>query len=78
MVDTGARFLKPSRFGDTVDVNSRIVELGRSSFSVEHSLSNNGEAAVEVREKRVWVARDAEGTLRSAPLPDEVRKALAG
>ena len=78
MVDTGARFLKPSRFGDMVEINSRIAELGRSSFSVEHSLSNNGEAAVEVKEKRVWVARDADGNLRSAPLPDDVRKALAG
>jgi 4-hydroxybenzoyl-CoA thioesterase len=78
MVDTGAKFLRPSRFGDTVEIHSRLTELGRSSFSVEHSLSNSGEVAVEVREKRVWVARDAGGELRSAPLPDGVRKALAG
>ena len=76
MVDTGANFIKPSRFGDTLEIRSKITELGRSSFSVEHSLSNGGEVTVEAREKRVWVARDAQGNLRSAQLPDDVRKAL--
>lgn len=76
MVDTGARFLKPSRFGDVVEIRSDITELGRSSFSVRHVLSNGGDAAVEANEKRVWVVRGAAGEIRSAPLPDDVRKAL--
>jgi 4-hydroxybenzoyl-CoA thioesterase len=76
MVDTGARFIAPSRFGDPVDIRSEITELGRSSFGVLHTLSRDGAALAEVREKRVWVVRDAAGDIRSASIPDEVRRPL--
>lgn len=76
MVDTGARFLAPSTFGDVLDIRSEITELGRSSFGVLHTLGKAGKTTVEVREKRVWVVRDASGAIRSAPLPDDVRRAL--
>lgn len=77
MVDTGARFIKPSRFGDVVDIRSEITELGRSSFSVKHTLLRDGEIAIEAHEKRVWVVRDGQGGIRSAPLPDDVRQLLS-
>ena len=76
MVDTGARFLRPSQFGDKVRIDSSITALGRSSLSIRHVLSNGGEAAVEATEKRVWAVRDAGGAIRSARLPDDVRRAL--
>jgi 4-hydroxybenzoyl-CoA thioesterase len=78
MVDTGARFTKPSRFGDVVEIVSAITDLGRSSFSVRHVLSNGGDVAVEATEKRVWVTKDEAGSIRSAPLPDDVRRVLSG
>ena len=77
MVDTGARFIKPSRFGDVVDIRSEITELGRSSFSVKHTLLRDGEVAIEAHEKRVWVVRDEAGGIRSAPLPEDVRRLLS-
>lgn len=77
MVDTGARFIRPSRFGDVVDIRSEITELGRSSFSVKHTLLRSGEIAIEAHEKRVWVVRDEQGGIRSAPLPEEVRQKLS-
>lgn len=77
MVDTGAGFIKPSRFGDVVDIRSEITELGRSSFSVKHTLLRDGEVAIEAHEKRVWVVRDEQGGIRSAPLPDDVRQLLS-
>jgi len=76
MVDTGARFIRPSAFGDVVEIRSEITELGRSSFSVKHTLLKQGEVAIEAHEKRVWVVRDDTGAIRSAPLPDDVRRAL--
>ncbi len=76
MVDTGARFIKPSSFGDVVEISSEITELGRSSFGVKHSLLRDGDLAIEAHEKRVWVVRDDNGGIRSAALPDEVRKLL--
>lgn len=77
MVDTGARFIRPSRFGDVVDIRSEITELGRSSFSVKHTLLRSGEIAIEAHEKRVWVVRDEQGGIRSAPLPEEARQKLS-
>lgn len=76
MVDTGARFIRPSAFGDIVEIRSEITELGRSSFSVKHTLFKDGEVAIEAHEKRVWVVRAEEGGIRSAPLPDDVRRVL--
>lgn len=71
LVHTHARFLKPTRFGDDVVVESSI-SFGRSSFEVKHRLSLGGELCVECEEKRVWTVRDADGRLTSHPVPDEV------
>ncbi|HZL30011.1 MAG TPA: thioesterase family protein [Pseudolabrys sp.] len=57
LVDARANFLKPSKFGDVVEVTSRVSEFRRSSFSVEHRILNRGETAVEGEEIRVWAAR---------------------
>lgn len=78
MVDTGAQFFKPSRFGDAIEIRSEIVEIGRTSFGVQHVVFNDGEKAIEAREKRVWVGRDpeAEGAIKPLPIPDEIRAVL--
>jgi len=71
LVRTQAKFIKPTRFGDDVVVDSTIT-FGRSSFEVEHRLSLSGELCAECSEKRVWTVRDADGRLRSHPVPDAV------
>jgi 4-hydroxybenzoyl-CoA thioesterase len=38
LVGSQARFLLPSQFGDTLTVESCIVEWGRGSFSVRHRM----------------------------------------
>ena len=68
---TRARFLKPTRFGDDVSVETKI-SFGRASFEIEHRLSLKGEICVECTEKRVWVVRDADGRLKSHPVPETV------
>jgi 4-hydroxybenzoyl-CoA thioesterase len=70
---TRAKFLRPTRFGDDVTVDSSIT-FGRSSFEVEHRLSLNGDTCVECTETRVWVVRDpATGGIKPQPVPDEVK-----
>jgi 4-hydroxybenzoyl-CoA thioesterase len=71
LVRTQAKFIKPTRFGDDVTVESK-VSFGRSSFDIEHRLSLNGDLCAECSEKRVWTVRDAEGRLKSHPVPDQV------
>lgn len=73
LVDTRARFLKPARFGDVVNIASTILSFGKSSFEVQHKLFHAHELAVEGHEKRVWTGRDPDsGRLRSQPIPEEV------
>jgi 4-hydroxybenzoyl-CoA thioesterase len=74
LVDARANFLKPAKFGDTVDIASRVSEFRRSSLEVEHRLSVNGELAVEGAETRVWAVRDKANADRiaTAAIPAEV------
>jgi 4-hydroxybenzoyl-CoA thioesterase len=58
LVDARANFLKPAKFGDSIEITSRIIEFRRSSFDVEHKISVRGELAIEGTETRVWAARD--------------------
>ena len=72
LVRTRARFLKPTRFGDDLVVDTNI-SFGRSSFEIKHRISHNGETCVECSEMRVWVVRDeVNGGLKSHPLPEAV------
>jgi 4-hydroxybenzoyl-CoA thioesterase len=71
LLKTQARFLKPTRFGDDVVIASTIT-FGRTSFEVNHTITLKGETCVEANEKRVWTVRDANGQLRSHPIPDAV------
>jgi 4-hydroxybenzoyl-CoA thioesterase len=72
LVRTQAKFIKPTRFGDDVTVDSAVT-FGHSSFEVAHKLSLNGVVCVEAAETRVWVVRDpATGGIKSRPVPDEV------
>ena len=74
LVDAGARFIAPARFGDVVDMTSQVSEFRRSSFDVEHRLHVRGAIAVEGRETRVWAARDPAdpSKIKSQPIPAEV------
>ncbi len=84
MVDTRAVFLLASSYGDEVVIESRVTEIGRSSFSVHHRLLKPGEGegiealAAECWEKRVWSMRDPNDPtrLRGAPVPAEARRLL--
>ncbi len=74
LVDARAKFLKPVKFGDAVEIVSRVSEFRRSSFDVEHRLSVGGALAVEGRESRVWAVRDKNDPdkIATAPIPPEV------
>lgn len=72
MVDTSARFLIPSRFGDDVVFESCITHWGRSSFKVRHQILRSEGLAVEGHETRVWTGRDPDGSLKSRQTPDEI------
>ena len=74
MVDTGASFRKPSRFGDVVTIQSTIAQFRRSSFEVTHRLLNAGDLAIDCRETRVWAGTDPDDPqkLKAMPIPEAV------
>jgi 4-hydroxybenzoyl-CoA thioesterase len=74
VVETRARFRIPTRFGDEVAVETRLVACGRSSFKLEHHLTLAGALAVEGSETRVWVGRNPgdPARMQSQPIPAEV------
>jgi 4-hydroxybenzoyl-CoA thioesterase len=74
LVESRARFLLPSSFGDTVVIESSITEWGKASFSVYHRLFKGEELAVEGFEKRVWVvpAPGEKNKIKSQAIPREV------
>jgi 4-hydroxybenzoyl-CoA thioesterase len=74
LVDAGARFIAPARFGDIVELTSHVSEFRRSSFDVDHKLTVRGELAVEGRETRVWAGRDPANpaAIKAQPIPADV------
>ena len=80
LVDVQASFRAPSRFSETVTVESEITQLGRSSFHVRHRLFNKGILAVECLETRVWACRSASDPekIEGKPIPQEVIEMLSG
>ena len=80
LVDARANFIKAVKFGDVVEIASRVSEFRRSSFDVEHRLSVAGELAVEGGETRVWASRskDDPEKIGGTAIPDEVIAKFAG
>jgi 4-hydroxybenzoyl-CoA thioesterase len=79
MVESRARFLLPTRFGDDVAIETSIADVRRSSFDLTHRLSLAGALAVEGFETRVWTVRDPArpGGLKAKPIPQELVSRLA-
>ena len=78
MVDTRARFIVPSTFGDVVVIESRVARFGRSSFDVHHRLMKGEVLGAECWETRVWSGRHPDDATRmvGVEIPAEVRAAL--
>ena len=77
MADAHNVYHRPSRNGDEIRIISQVTAIGRSSLRISHQLYNAAdELAVEGFEVRVWTWEDAEGVLKSRPVPDEVRARL--
>ncbi|MGA8077071.1 MAG: thioesterase family protein [Xanthobacteraceae bacterium] len=74
LVDAGARFLAPARFGDVVEMTAQMSAFRRSSFDVAHQIMIGGKVAVEGTETRVWAVRDPANSdkIRAQPIPPDV------
>jgi 4-hydroxybenzoyl-CoA thioesterase len=74
LVDARANFIKAVKFGDAVEIATRAVKFGRSSFEIEHRLTVRGELHIEGGETRVWAAKDPADPdkIKGIPFPPDV------
>jgi 4-hydroxybenzoyl-CoA thioesterase len=74
LVDVNAECRKPVRFGEVIEITSRVTEFRRSSFHVEHRITVDGELAVDGGETRVWAVRnkDDPDKISALAIPEEV------
>jgi 4-hydroxybenzoyl-CoA thioesterase len=74
VVETRARFVLPSRFGDEVAIETSLTAVRRSSFDLAHRLTRDGALAVEGFETRVWTVHDPArpGGLKAQPIPPQL------
>jgi 4-hydroxybenzoyl-CoA thioesterase len=76
LLEARAVFKVASRYGEDLEIETRIAEFRRSSFFVEHKVIKAGVLALEGYETRLWTVRDADGNLRSGTLPPELLAAF--
>ncbi len=74
MVDTGAKFMIPSKFGEDIVIETRVKEFRKSSFDIEHKVYKGDQLAIEAHETRVWVGKhpDKPGAIKSKEIPAEI------
>ena len=79
MVDTGAKFFSPSKWGETITIESYISAWKRSSFDISHRVLKGDVVAIEAWETRVWVGRhpDDPEKIKSKPIPEAVKARFA-
>lgn len=76
IVEAGARFIAPLSYDDPIEIRSTIVELGKSSFRVEHVVLRDDAEVARGFEVRVLIGYDG-ARMSARPLPQELRDALA-
>jgi YbgC/YbaW family acyl-CoA thioester hydrolase len=72
-------FRRASQHGDKLVIESHVEKLGRSSFVIRHVFRDaSGEIAAEGTETRIWATKVGNArSLKSVPVPEDVRKKLA-
>ena len=73
-VDTRAKFIVPSRYGDDIVIESRVSRFGGSSFDVVHRVLRGETLAIEGFETRVWAGPDPDkpGAIKGYKIPAAV------
>jgi 4-hydroxybenzoyl-CoA thioesterase len=74
LVEAGAQFMVPLKFGDAAELVSRPTYFRRASFAVSHQIFKGGKLAVDGLETRVWagVHPDDPARMRATTIPSEV------
>ena len=80
LVAAECSFRRASQTGERLVVESHVERFGRSSFPIRHVFRDaTGAVAAEGSETRIWARKEGDArSLKSVPIPDEVRRRLGG
>jgi len=80
IVESGARFASPVRYGDEVRIETTVSEVCEKTFRVEHAVSVGPRQCAAGFEVRAWVARPEhpDGALAARPIPARIAARLKG
>jgi 4-hydroxybenzoyl-CoA thioesterase len=80
IVETGARFASPVRYGDLVRIETTVSRVHDKTFRVEHEISVGDRRCATGFEVRAWVTRPESpgGALAAKPIPADVAARLRG
>jgi 4-hydroxybenzoyl-CoA thioesterase len=78
IIDASARFLRPSTYGDAIEIQSAVEIWEERRFTMLHRGVRNGDLLAEGREVRVVGRRHPEhtGRLQTIPIPEEMLAAF--
>lgn len=76
LADTGCAFLSPAALDDVLDIALSIERVGETSLRLAYDFTIDGRAAARGFEVRVF-ARSGLGGIEKAPIPAEIRAAIA-
>ena len=80
LLEAHAKFLMSATFGETLQIESTIVEWGRKTFVVKHTVRRGASVLAEGSETRVFVATypEDETRIKAVAVPEAVKAAFAG
>jgi 4-hydroxybenzoyl-CoA thioesterase len=80
IVESGARFASPVRYGDEVRIETTVSEVREKTFRVEHEVAVGSRRCAAGFEVRAWVARPEHpgGALQARPIPAGIVARLKG
>ena len=68
-------YKRPSKYGDTLEVRMKVVEIGRTSFRYEYEIVDaDGRTVLTAKTVQVMYDYEAE---KPVPIPDEIRALLS-
>jgi 4-hydroxybenzoyl-CoA thioesterase len=80
LLDTRATFSASASFGDDLDAESSVIEWTAKTLKVRHRFQRGATLAVDGWELRICAVAhpDDPQRIKSAPIPNEVKRRLAG
>ena len=80
IVESGARFASPVRYGDQVRIQTTVSEVHEKTFRIEHEVLVGPRRCASGFEVRAWVAQPEtpDGALATRPIPARVVARLKG